>query len=449
MSQTAAKPHVFSRGDRIFLVAPVSPIKPEDAEIEQYAFAQDLKKMAPNPNLLWLRGNYVEADNPNSNGDEWTAEELSIKSLTPMFCPVTVMHDPSTAVGLIADTALKTPNADKVPRSRIETTLAIWSHRFPDIADEVMHNYEAGSLMQSMECLAPNYSCGECGQMFQRLPNGAESKGWCEHLAENPNARRTLSGVTFTGTGLIFGSRGARGAYSEAQLEPGIQAEIVEAHDKSHEKTTSTSRTSQRRVIPMDKMEIERSEYDSLKARPSQDDFTAAEKARDEAQEKVAKAEKAVEEAETAQKKAEKERDELKEKVEKAEQTEAADKLSKERIDDLGNDFLAALGEKTRERLDSQAGEMKDEEWTARLEELEELTEVKRDAASESDEDKGSKDDKGGTASTVTREQTASARGGKGSRSTTPSEPTEARRSAVVGGLTRRSGQKVGAGKDE
>lgn len=449
MPQAAAKPHIFESGDRIFLVAPVTPIKPEASDIERFAFAEDLKKGAPNPHFLWLRGNYVEADNPNANGDEWTADELSIKSLTPMFCPVTVMHDPSTAVGLIADSALKVPSKDAVPRARIETTLAIWAHRFPDIADEVMHNYEAGSLMQSMECFAPTYNCGECGQMFHKLPGGAEESGWCEHLAENPNGRRTLSGVTFTGTGLIFGSRGARGAYSEAHLEPAVQAEIVEAHDKSHEKQT-TSRTSQRRVIPMDKMEIERSEYDSLKARPSQDDLTAAEKRAEEAEDAKAQADKAVEEAEAAQKKAEKERDELQEKVEKAEETEAASKLSKERIEALGNDFLGALGEKTRERLDEQAGTHEDDEWEARLEELEELTELKRDASSEEEEtdDKGGSKSKSGKSGELTREETAAARVG-GRRSSTTSEPSEAKRASVIGGLTRKSGQPVGAGKDE
>ena len=77
---------VFERGEHVYLVAPVAPFTPSEQEIEEFAFSQSLREMAPNKNLLWLRGNYVEADNANSNGDEWTAEELSIKSLTPMYC---------------------------------------------------------------------------------------------------------------------------------------------------------------------------------------------------------------------------------------------------------------------------------------------------------------------------------------------------------------------------
>jgi hypothetical protein len=117
------EPHVFEKGDMLYIVAPVSPFTPGETEIEEFAFAKNLKDQAPNENLLWLRGQYVEADQPNRNGQMWTSGELAIKSVTPNFMPVTVMHDPRTAVGLIADTELKVPDRDSVPRARIETKL--------------------------------------------------------------------------------------------------------------------------------------------------------------------------------------------------------------------------------------------------------------------------------------------------------------------------------------
>lgn len=151
---SAIKPHAFERGlDKLYIVAPVAPFDPADTDLAEFAFADQLKKMAPNEVLMWLRGNYVEADNPNANGQEWTAGEIALKSLTPMFMPVTVMHDPRTAVGLIADVALRLPEKDDVPRSRLDTSLALWSHRFPEVAEETLINYKAGSLMQSMECV--------------------------------------------------------------------------------------------------------------------------------------------------------------------------------------------------------------------------------------------------------------------------------------------------------
>lgn len=153
MPASLIEPIVFERGDHIYAVAPVAPISPDKGEISEYAFAEELRKMAPNPNLTWMRGQYVEADAPNLNRQAWTAGELAIKSLTPVFCPVTVMHDPRTAVGVIADTRLLTPENADVPRSRIDTTLALWGHRFPEVLEEAMENYKAGTLMQSMECV--------------------------------------------------------------------------------------------------------------------------------------------------------------------------------------------------------------------------------------------------------------------------------------------------------
>lgn len=438
--------HIFEKGDRLFLVSPVTPISLEETDIEHFAFADELKRSAPNPNFLWLRGNYVEADRPNSNGDSWTAGELSIKHLTPMYCPVTVMHDPRTAVGLIADSQLKLPEKDQgVPRARIETTLAIWAHRFPDVAEEIAHNYEAGTLMQSMECKSSFYSCADCGRTFHKLPDGRERENWCEHLAENSNAGRILEGVTFTGAGLIFGSRGAEGAYSDAHLEQAVRTEIVAAHDELHNGTTQQTDKSKESVIPVEKREMEISQYDELRDRPSRDEFTAEKTRADKAVDELAAATKATEEAEAAQKKAEKERDDEKAKREKVEEEQRAGKLGSERLDKLGKDFTAALGEKTSERLDGQAGELKDEDWEARLVELEDLTEVKRDAGPEGETPSGGSGS--GSGGTVTKEETASAR--IGARSNGSGEaPSDASRTSVMSGLIGKSGKRS-SGKDQ
>jgi hypothetical protein len=353
----AVKPHLFEDGDRIYLVAPVTPFQPGETDIEHFAFAENLKRQAPNENLLWLKGNYVEADKPNLNGHMWTEGELAIKGLTPMYCPVTVMHDPRTAVGLIADARLLTPEKDGVPRARIETALAIWAHRFPDVAAEVMHNYEAGELMQSMECTSPYYDCAECGRTFHKLPQGAEEAQWCEHLAESPNAGRILRGVTFTGTGLIFGSRGAKGAYSEAQLETAVKNEIVAAHQELHQ----SSQTNPRRKPNV--MDITDEKYAELVARPSKEDHASVVTERDEAKDELAQATKKVEEAEAAQKKAEKERDDIKAEKEEAEESVRKTEMASDRLGKLGKDFKERLGDSTTERLKAQAKDLSDEDW--------------------------------------------------------------------------------------
>lgn len=421
------EPQVFEDGDRIYIVAPVSPFDPGDAEIEKFAFAEELKKTVPNPNFLWLKGNYVEADKANSNGDEWTAEELSIKSLTPMYCPVTVMHDPRTAVGLIADTALLTPDGDGVPRARIETTLAVWAHRFPDIAEEIAHNYEQGMLMQSMECMAPYYACKECGQTFQTLPERAERKNWCAHLTGSPNAGRILGGVTFTGTGLIFGSRGAKGAYSDANLEV-FQEEVVAAHQEAHQEPKAKKKRD-RRKTSMGDLDISREEYAELQKRPTPEALAAEAKRADDAEAAKAEADRAVETAEAAQKTAETERDELKKKVDEFEEKARQEELASGRLSKLGKGFKDKMGERTAKQFKVDAATMSDDKFEERVAELEETLSVKRDEGGESPEETASEN-------TFTPEEiTASAVGSDRSGGGNGSAPSESARSAVMGGL--------------
>jgi hypothetical protein len=222
--------------------------------------------------------------------------------------------------------------------------------------------------MQSMECLAPNYDCAACGMGFTKLPGGAEQANWCAHLKGEGDvpAVRILRASVFTGTGLIFGSRGARGADPGAQLET-FQQEVAEFHQRVHRDTPRP-----RRKRTMETVEIAKSEYDELRGRPERAEL-------DGATERAEKAEKDLEAAETAKVKAEGEKAALQQKVDVAEEQARQATLRDERLDGLGAGFLAALGDKTKDRLRTQAGALKDEEWTARLEELEELTGKTRD----------------------------------------------------------------------
>lgn len=450
----SAQPQVFERGDHYYFVAPVSPLNPSQNEIEEWAFAEQLKNAAPNDVLLWLRGQYVEADRPNRNGQMWTANELAIKALTPMFMPVTVMHDPRTAVGLIADIALLTPEKNNVPRARLDSTLGIWSHRFPEVAEEAIENYKQGVLMQSMEAISPAYSCSECGQLFHKLPEGAEREQWCDHLkgpAEFSNdwsdksgenrsaAARILNNVTFTGTGLIFGTRGAEGAYREAHLEINAE-EIAEFHHEAHdrikkEKRTPKKATSTGKVRNVETVEISRSEYDDLRqAKSERDDLrtqvTEVEQAKADAETKVEQMEQAKTQAEEKLQKAEDDLAEAREAKEKAE-------LASERIGSLGKGFLGKLGEFARSRLDEQAKSLSEEEWDNRLKELEELSGVKRDDKGDGSEgdDGGDDSGEGGESAEFSKEEIARAGVGKGREGGQGGNPSPEARRSTIGAL--------------
>lgn len=429
-------PFAFERGETMYLVSPVVPFQPEQKDIEEFAFADTVLKHAPNPNIVWMKGQYVEADRPNLNGAMWLSDELAVKSLTPNFMPVTVMHDPRTAVGLIADTRLVLPDekADNGPkRARLDNTIGLWGHRFPEAVEEALANYEAGSLMQSMECRPGYYDCSECGTRFAKLPGGAEEANWCAHLkgVQGEQAARILGGVCFTGTGLIFGSRGAQGAYTEASLEP-LMDEVAEFHERAHDHKRQTPKTPKTRSKR--NMEIEDSRYQELLAAESRLKEIEPKLAESEAAAaKVPGLESQVERLETEKVAAESERDEEKAKREGLEEQARAETLRNERVSKLGQDFLAKLGETTKGKLDEQAKSMSDEDWTARLEELAELTGVAHDAGTKVDP--ADKD-------TFTTEEVARAGGSGlgGGNNGGGSEPSAEKRRSVVAGLAKVAG---------
>lgn len=417
---------VFERSGRVYLISEVAPLTPTTDEVAGYAFAKSIGDSAPNPNLKWFRGQYVEAENANLNGALWPSSELAIASITPMLMPVTVMHDPRTAVGLIADTQLLTREKDGVPRSRIDNVLALWGHRFPDVVAEAEANYAAGTLMQSMECRSPHYDCASCGKTYVKLPGDAETANWCGHLRDE-HAARILRNVTFTGTGLIYGSRGAKGAYTEAHLEP-LMDEVAESHERARHDSTYRPTPRRKRT-----MEIEDTRYQELiaaeaKLKEIQPRLTTAE----ESAAKVPDLERKVEELEVGKKAAEDLAAAEKTQRETLEETARATELASDRLGKLGKTFRAKLPESIRTKLDDQAKLLKDEDWKGRLDELAELVGVKPDEGGP--EDAGS-----GAGAEFTREEVAraglSGGGGSGSGGGADNAASPQVRRSVVAGL--------------
>lgn len=130
----------------------------------------------------------------------------------------------------------------------------------------------------------------------------------------------------------------------------------------------------------METIEISKTEHDRLVALEAKLD---AEKTR------ADEAERKVEQVEADKVKVEGERDGLKTEKEALEETARQTTLRDERINALGKGFMDALGktESIKTRVEAQAKDMSDEDWTARLDELEELLGKKRDDAGDGDGD--------------------------------------------------------------
>lgn len=129
----------------------------------------------------------------------------------------------------------------------------------------------------------------------------------------------------------------------------------------------------------MSQIEINADEYAELKGRPNKEELASLERKVTEAEEAASTARKAAEEAETAQKKAEGERDEKDKALKKLEEEQSEAKLRDERLEALGDGFLAKLGDQTKTNLREDAAKLEGDAWERRVSELEELSGAKRD----------------------------------------------------------------------
>jgi predicted RNase H-like nuclease (RuvC/YqgF family) len=173
----------------------------------------------------------------------------------------------------------------------------------------------------------------------------------------------------------------------------------------------------------METVEVAKTEYDRLQE-------TA--RVADENAEKVRDLEKDNERLETDLKKANDEKAELQSELDKAKEVARQDELAKTRLDALGEGFTEKLGEKTKARLQEQARTMQDEEWDARLDELEEITNVKRDADKDG-ESGGDGDGNGGQEFSKKEIASFQGKGGKPDEG----EVSPAARRSVIGSLAK------------
>lgn len=156
-----------------------------------------------NPNLRWIVGNYVEADNANSNGQYWSLDDLRIKSMTVTNGPMNIGHVHNDIVGTYVAAELLYPTAPEA-HAYVETVAAFWKYYFPEENAIVEAAYRDGTLFQSMECIADSITCvgseAACGQTFDYAgPYGQ----YCEHIMSGTAARQ-MNNPQFLGGGLII-----------------------------------------------------------------------------------------------------------------------------------------------------------------------------------------------------------------------------------------------------
>lgn len=191
----------------------------------------------------------------------------------------------------------------------------------------------------------------------------------------------------------------------------------------------------------METIEISKSEYDALQARPTSEQLETARAERDRAV--------TAQEASDAENVQLRQSNETKD-AELARFAEVASQatLRDERIGKLGTKFNAALGETTKARLKTQAATMQDAEWAERLAELAELVKVQPDeqidpaAAPAATETAGAGAPAPGSGTPTFTQEEVARQQVRGDLASAPVESTVGR--SVIAGLVRRPSTKAG-----
>lgn len=196
------------------------------ASVEQFDAANLTSGWSPkdgSDDVLWIAGRFVEADNPNSNKQFWTAGDLEMAEYSIKYAPLNIAHKYSHPVGFFAETRKvsleRKPPALQMSGSfstsaatftqvtsqgsmHIEALAGMWSHIFPEQAALVVAADAAGELFYSMECVGSHLKCAGpngCGGEFAYQ----DVSSHCTHLQNRTSIRHIVNPV-FRGGALII-----------------------------------------------------------------------------------------------------------------------------------------------------------------------------------------------------------------------------------------------------
>jgi hypothetical protein len=192
---------VIEKNNRHFFVAPAGVVDHASFDGEHdWADATDKS----NPFLKWISGDFVEADNPNSNTQFWTKDDLALGEYTIKFSPLNMLHKQRTPVGFFLSTRTVDLSADKAAQgtAKIEALSGMWTHIFPFESTVVDQAHDQGNLFYSMECRGTHLHCAGpngCDGSFDYM--AADSH--CEHLRDRSSIRHIVN-PTFRGGALII-----------------------------------------------------------------------------------------------------------------------------------------------------------------------------------------------------------------------------------------------------
>jgi hypothetical protein len=162
---------------------------PDDREC---AWAE--RRVRVDPDIAWILGNFVEADNANDNGHIFPLEDLTAGFATVLNKPLNILHQGRYIVGAYVDAELVEPEDIQAAEGNriVEALASFWRHQFPEEYELVKRAHSEGAAFYSMECIPEEIACATdgCGLVAKYV--GRQSDTYCEHLAAGYGKKKLL-----------------------------------------------------------------------------------------------------------------------------------------------------------------------------------------------------------------------------------------------------------------
>ena len=171
---------IVAAADRI-VIGGMCRLLPDDREV---AWAE--KHLHVDPDIAWILGNYVEADNANDNGHIFPLEDLKAAIPTLINKPLNVLHQGRYVVGSFVGAELTTLTEHaaegETQRPILEALAVFWRGVFNEEYELVKRAHSEGAAFYSMECIPEEIGCVAEGCEMVAKYMGRDHDTYCEHM---------------------------------------------------------------------------------------------------------------------------------------------------------------------------------------------------------------------------------------------------------------------------
>lgn len=150
------------------------------------------KHVRSDPDIGWILGNYVEADNANDNGHIFPYDDLVAARETVLNKPLNMLHHGRYIVGSFVGAEIAEPQKEEAAGQYpvMEALAGFWRTQFPEEYELVKRAHSEGACFYSMEAVPESIGCTAegCGMVAKYV--GRQSDTYCDHMNEGRGQKR-------------------------------------------------------------------------------------------------------------------------------------------------------------------------------------------------------------------------------------------------------------------